>query len=249
MSLINIMQSRRGLERWLSDVVLVTPDIRHCWPGRGHMTGSNLRDIVAGADGVPSETIPFAAGPVIDGQVAVAADYGTSPTTRVYDMGLGVANADTDWSIAAWVNWDGRLASSSGAIVGRGYLQVNRGLGLYVGTNGAVRFQVRDGANTANSGADGTALTVGRWYLLTGTWDMATKTSRLYISGELSEPPVTNEDITTIVAANSWVAGARISGKTPGFYFGGSIGPVAVYQRRLSDEEIKWHYETAVKGI
>ena len=107
---------------------------------------------------------------------------------------------------------------------------------------------MRDAQNTAwlnRAVPGGTLLTLGCWYHVTGVYNLQNNSIKTYVNGvldrELDSLPVTALASTTgnfIMGREPWT--------TPTRYFDGTIDDVRVYNRALSDQEIKTLANTSV---
>lgn len=76
------------------------------------------------------------------------------------------------------------------------------------------------------------------WHHIVGTWDGSTK--KLYIDGiEKGSGAKSGEIVTTTPGASV----GRFGGTTAGYYFGGRISNVKIYNKGLSAQEIKQNFE------
>jgi RHS repeat-associated protein len=137
-------------------------------------------------------------------------------------------------TVSAWVNvasdsGDMKVASNEDGTAG-GYK-----LAVY---NGKAEFEVRDASNQFylnRSVSDGTTLTPGIWYQITGVYSRSGQYIKTYVNGVLDRYLATSG----ILAAGS---GNLVIGKEPfaaGGYFNGSIDGVQVYNSALPSAQIK----------
>lgn len=102
----------------------------------------------------------------------------------------------------------------------------------------AFQYIIEDGTVQRGVQADN-VLVAGKWTFLTGTWNHATNTVKLYINGIEQSASHTN---TTPSTGTTMVIGAREGGVNV-THFTGSIGEVTVFDRVLSIDDIKSIYE------
>ncbi|VVB58068.1 Concanavalin A-like lectin/glucanases superfamily protein [Candidatus Anstonella stagnisolia] len=113
--------------------------------------------------------------------------------------------------VAGWALWTKRWTSTV-------YFTVAKNSGTYAETPGAT-------------------LVAGQWYMLTGTFNKATKTASLYVNGALIGS-TTNANVDSFQGTV-----LQIPSVINSFYVDGSIDEVQIYHRVLSDGEIQLLYQ------
>jgi hypothetical protein len=98
-----------------------------------------------------------------------------------------------------------------------------------------------------NLGSTTAPVVQGQWTHLTGTYDAATKTKRLYYNGQLVATR-TNVTATPNGAYALRIGGGATEG-TGNYWFRGDIDEVAVYNTALSPGQIATHYATGKTGL
>ncbi len=160
------------------------------------------------------------------------------------------ADATFDWlstdsfSIEFWVKTDTTTCSTSPeVIVGRsdGTNLLQWWVGCATGGNAA--FYLSD-KNRSSGGTylSGSAINDAKWHHIVAIRDVDTGTLKLYIDGQLdaSTSDNTQTDLDSSAALNiGWL------NLDEGYYFNGTIDELALYNRVLSEREIKSHYYLA----
>lgn len=82
----------------------------------------------------------------------------------------------------------------------------------------------------------------GQWHHIVGSWDGTTK--RIYIDGMLKNSVAKGGNLVTTAPG---AAVGRFGGTTTGYYFQGNIAKVAVYNKGLTDIEVKQNFQ-ATRG-
>ena len=159
-------------------------------------------------------------------------DYLEVPDSDALDQ-PGVTDRVT---LSAWVNWSG----------GPGFQPVVRKIvdplaapwdayGLELFEEGRFFFRISDGANQIFLGSDtDTRLTPGRWQHIAGTYDGTTQ--RLFLDGEQVAQKTIAVDIVVTTGP------LRMGSEAPGSdnHYAGLIDDVAVYDRALSEQEVRY---------
>jgi len=144
-------------------------------------------------------------------------------------------NPTTGLTIESWVNFDG---NSSDFIFEKG--NVNTQFSLFShGTDIVFRTKHSgDGSYHTLSPSKTTAdITNGRWHHIVGSWDGSTK--RIYVDG-VSKSSTSKSG--NLVTTSQGAAIGRFGGTTTGYYFGGGISKVKVYNKGLSSSEVTQNY-------
>lgn len=143
-------------------------------------------------------------------------------------------------TIESWVWFDG---NSNDFIFEKG--NVNTQFSLFSHSNDVVLRTTHVGDGTYDSlGVAKSSLGVsnGRWHHIVGTWDGSVK--QLHIDGV---GKTTKNKTGNLVTTTPGASVGRFGGTTTGYYFGGKISKVALYNRGLTEEEIKQNFE-ALRG-
>ncbi|RCV64106.1 PKD repeat-containing protein [Methanophagales archaeon] len=145
-------------------------------------------------------------------------------------------------TVEAWVNWTGDgnpyFVTKCGEAGDRSY-------DLSGNTDGTVEFRV-GGVDCNTIKSSGAAqVPIGEWVYLVGTYEPSNYV-RLFVNGTLAE-----EDTTSVPAAQgenglSWYIGSR--GGDQG-WFEGIIDEVVIYNRALSEEEVRGAYEAYAQNM
>ena len=148
--------------------------------------------------------------------------------------------ASTDFTIEAWVN-PSSDTSNYRTIVSK-WNDGTPWTGYYLRldiTTGYARFEIDDGDESA-AVVDSTNHFGGGWVNIVGLIDRDSATGmNLYINGVL----VNTADATALESSLDTVASCRIGIGTNSLYpFNGLIDEVRVYNRALSEEEVRYHY-------
>jgi len=115
-------------------------------------------------------------------------------------------------------------------------------LGIY--TNNKVEFEIRDPSGTYyfnRNVAGGTVLEANKWYFVGGWWDGSE--IRSIVNGNFERPY-------SYTGSMGTTTNPLVIGREPfssGYYFNGIIDEVRIYNRALSDEEIKQLYYDYIK--
>ena len=144
-------------------------------------------------------------------------------------------NPTTGLSIESWVKFD---ANSDDFIFEKG--NVNSQYSLFSHSADIVfrTYHSADGAyHTQNPAKSTVGIVNGQWHHIVGSWDGSTK--RIYIDGVLKNSVSKSGNLLT---QTTGAAVGRFGGTTTGYYFGGYISRVCVYNRGLLDTEILQNY-------
>lgn len=151
-----------------------------------------------------------------------------------------VLNPTTGLTIEAWVKFNG---DSDDFIFEKG--DVNTQYSLFSHSTDIVfrTYHAADGAyHTQNPAKSTVGVTNGVPVHIVGSWDGATK--RIYINGVLKDSVA---KAGALITRTTGAAIGRFGGTTTGYYFGGDIYKVAVYNRGLSATEIAQNFN-ALRG-
>jgi hypothetical protein len=190
--------------------------------------------------------------PTADGQVRRAQTF-----SRPGETGINVPGSAYDWgqndsfTIEYWMRKDsacgGTGVSYNEVIVGRD--DASQGTDLHwwtgVGCNeaplGRAVFQLRDAKNNGDAIFGQTVLTNGRWHHVVAVRDGAAGQNRLYVDGRLEA----TLNVTYGAGFDGVVDAALNLGwlnLSQGYYYTGDLDEVAVYDRALTEKELKTHY-------
>jgi len=111
----------------------------------------------------------------------------------------------------------------------------DRAYGIRIRTDNRIAFFITNESDVTIT-VGGLVPDLGEWYFVAGTYDGVS--AKLYINGALfNEKPFSGN---IQICSNNVGIGARSGGLFP-FY--GTVDEVRIYNRALSEEEIKWLYE------
>jgi len=110
--------------------------------------------------------------------------------------------------------------------------------GMAVLSNGSTEVRIRDSDVNYDANVPAGTITAGQWYHLVGTYDG--EYVRSYVNGDLVENGANNPKAHTGDIDTS-IASVYISHPTS-YPFNGIIDEVRIYNRALSAEEVKYHY-------
>jgi hypothetical protein len=163
-----------------------------------------------------------------------------------YDSSLDLGS---DFSISAWIKWEGEnLSSDDNYIVSKRKSGNQMNYDLYISTGSKLIIHVEDAADDSDhSVTSGSSLSLNTWYHVVGTYDSNDGKLRLYLDGEL------NKEGSDISANAPWYTG---SGDDPcmtigmaafatvgNYMFIGSIDDVRIYNVPLSSTQVKHIYD------
>jgi len=172
----------------------------------------------------------------------------------VLDMGT------QSFSVGVWIKSEGFQGSNvyGGKIINKGLTNdgtpPNAGYGLRLWPNNKLEVMLIDSANTFFKYNSPTTLNNNQWYYLVFTVDKTNSISKLFIDGRED----TSKDITGMISLDTnipLVVGALHRGIYHGpvwrttEFFNGLIDEVAIYNRALTPQEIKEHYDNGLNGI
>ena len=149
-------------------------------------------------------------------------------------------NPTTGLTIASWVIFDG---DSQDFIFEKG--NVNTQFSLFSHSTDIVfrTFHSGDASyHTQNPSKSSVGVVNGQWHNIVGSWNGTTKT--IYVDGVLRNSVSKSGSLVTTTPGASV---GRFGGTTTGYWFGGSISSVSVYNKGLSDLEVNQNYQ-ALRG-
>lgn len=154
-----------------------------------------------------------------------------------------VVNTDAGYTLSAWAKLTAVPASTEVVVGAKGVNATSAEL-TYSPVVKAWKFQTSNGDITGRVetlAAPAATPTAGTWYHLAGVYDAASRHMTLYVNGQ----PAGQAD-----APGTWNGAKVLSiGSANGSaFFNGSIGNVQVYQRPLSDGDVKTLYDAGVSG-
>ena len=141
-------------------------------------------------------------------------------------------------TIEAWVNFDG---NSDDFIYEKGDVNTQHSLFSHGGGLNDIRFRTyhADGGNNElffDKTTEG--FQSGRWHHLAATYDKSFK--RLYLDATLR---VSNSENRSLRVTSPGASIGRFGGTTTGYYFGGYIPKVSIYNRALSATEVSQNFQ------
>ena len=191
------------------------------WAPSLGVTGATLRDQSGrGIDGALTNMDPGTDWVTSDGKYALDFVGGTSANEHVL---LGNMPAAPEWSVSAWLRWNGLsgnfavpVAMKFGAVAGMGIANISPG-----------SHQVLYGNAVSATGVYGSAS--GELVHIVASWDGTTQ--RLYANGSLRTGGTTDTGYATAVSALAYGYSTR--------RFAGQVDDVRAYNRALNPNEIK----------
>jgi hypothetical protein len=149
-------------------------------------------------------------------------------------------NPTTGLTIASWVIFD---ADSQDFIFEKG--NVNTQFSLFSHSTDIVFRTFHSGDtsyHTQGLSKSSVGVINGQWHNIVGSWNGTTKT--IYVDGVLRNSVSKSGSLVTTTPGASV---GRFGGTTAGYWFGGSISSVSVYNKGLSESEIQQNFE-ALRG-
>ena len=149
---------------------------------------------------------------------------------------ISIAHSDSlipdVFTIEAWINPESLSGTDRGPMILSKYGGNWHGYMLLIeGSSGCPSMHIDTQDSEIGAGSD-TALVEGKWYFIVGTYDG--KTAKFYVNGELKESAeaelTQDEGIALTIGKASWCEQA---------FFTGIIDEVKIYNRVLSEKEIK----------
>ena len=144
-------------------------------------------------------------------------------------------NPTTELTIESWVNFD---ANSDDFIFEKG--NVNTQYSLFSHSTDIVFRTYHSGDvtyHTQNPAKSTVGVVNGQWHHIVGSWDGSTK--RIYIDGILKDSVSKSGNLIT---QTTGAAIGRFGGTSTGYFFGGKIAKVSVYNKGLSASEVLQNY-------
>jgi len=210
--------------------------------GSGIFPSSNLLAYYT-ADNTPNDSLGTYNGTLVNG-----ATYGTGIINQGFsldgvndtvDMGNNLDfDGSTPFSISCWIN--------ASAIGGTTKIPLGKALntspftGYWFGikTSGEIFFQLSNNGNINWLGIQNSAmLSTSTWYHVVATYDGSKSSSglKVYVNNALNTQTILSNTLTgSISNTKSFKIGARDNG----FYFGGSVDEVGVWDRELTASEV-----------
>lgn len=144
-------------------------------------------------------------------------------------------NPTSGLTIESWVNFDG---NSDDFIFEKG--NVNTQFSLF-SHGGDCVFRTyhagESGYHTQGPSKSTVGIVNGQWHHIVGSWDGSTK--RIYNDGVVKNSVSKSG---ALITRTTGAAVGRFGGTTTGYYFGGKIAYVAVYNRGLTEVEIETRF-------
>jgi len=156
---------------------------------------------------------------------------------RITMPNSSVFNHTSELSIEAWVKFDG---NSADFIFEKG--NVNTQYSLFSHGSDIVfrTFHAGDGGYQSLGPSKTTAgITNGQWHHIVGSWDGSTK--RIYVDG-VDKASVSKSGALTTTSNGAAIG--SFGGTSSGYYFGGEIAIVKIYDKGLSATEVKQNYNS-----
>ncbi len=150
------------------------------------------------------------------------------------------------FSIGAWVKWSGVTDTPQMVIFRGGYDSGNDPFTMLIGNDGEIATQINLGVSpTSTLAAQPNSTIVDRWVHMLATFDVASKSHRLYLNGSLvaqgsCDGPMVSE--LPSWAQPGWGLGNH-SGNVYNYAFGGAIDEARFYDRALTEQEVALLYQ------
>lgn len=141
---------------------------------------------------------------------------------------------NNSFTLSAWANSRSSCPSVAGTTECFIISRAGAHLGLNLVSTNRWRFRIVNSTNNATT-IDSSVITIGKWYLVTGTYDASTGNMSLYVNGSYQSSKIVTGGIR---GYTTWYLGAGTSGGTWNQSFNGTIDEVAVWNRVLSAQEI-----------
>ena len=156
---------------------------------------------------------------------------------RITMPNSSVFNHTSELSIEAWVKFDG---NSNDFIFEKG--NVNTQYSLFSHGSDIVfrTYHAGDsGYQTLSPSKTTAGITNGQWHHIVGSWDGSTK--RIYVDG-VDKASVSKSGALTTTSNGAAIG--SFGGTSSGYYFGGDIAIVKIYDKGLSATEVKQNYNS-----
>lgn len=156
---------------------------------------------------------------------------------RITMPNSSVFNHTSELSIEAWVKFDG---NSEDFIFEKG--NVNTQYSLFSHGTDIVFRTIHAGVSgyhTLSPSKTTAGITNGQWHHIVGSWDGSTK--RIYVDGVDKASVSKSGALTT---NSNGAAIGSFGGTSSGYYFGGDIAIVKIYDKGLSATEVKQNYNS-----
>jgi len=156
---------------------------------------------------------------------------------RITMPNSSVFNHTSELSIEAWVKFDG---NSEDFIFEKG--NVNTQYSLFSHGSDIVFRTIHAGVSgyqTLSPSKTTAGITNGQWHHIVGSWDGSTK--RIYVDGVDKASVSKSGALTT---NSNGAAIGSFGGTSSGYYFGGDIAIVKIYDKGLSATEVKQNYNS-----
>jgi len=156
---------------------------------------------------------------------------------RITMPNSSVFNHTSELSIEAWVKFDG---NSEDFIFEKG--NVNTQYSLFSHGSDIVFRTIHAGVSgyqTLSPSKTTAGITNGQWHHIVGSWDGSTK--RIYVDGVDKASVSKSGALTT---NSNGAAIGSFGGTSSGYYFGGDIAIVKIYNKGLSATEVKQNYNS-----
>ena len=157
------------------------------------------------------------------------------------DCGESIVVENTDLTLSAWI-YVNDLSADERAIIAKYDSTANseRSFLFRVETGGALSFFTHDGVTQTYKRTALDSVSIETWYHIAVVYDDSANDATIYVNSipipnSLQDDTLTNiQDTTTNITIGSWAsANDRMDG---------SIDSVRIYNRALSAEEVKYHY-------
>lgn len=201
------------------------------WPLDGHTLDLNPsatrnNGTVTGALPVPSQN------PAIPASLAYkfngSSDYIVTPAF----------SGGSDWTVNLWVN---PLSLAGKTIIGKDDVSSNRVFQLQVATSGQLTLYAWNAAGTfyQTAGSKTNGLSIGKWTMVSISWNSTTNKITTYSNARLWEEATTTSTAKTVSMIMDI---GRQGGASPTNFFSGSMQDIAYFNKALSQQEIQAIY-------
>jgi hypothetical protein len=165
-------------------------------------------------------------------------------------MTLGTINMNSDYTVEAWVKFNDTTADATELInlYGETYGSFGPGSGLNWYDDGYFYYRHINGGSYSDKYLNFPFTpTVGTWYFISVTYETASNGIKIYVNGNLLGSDTMGQDW---ASANTMLVGAfDQSGYGLQAFFNGTIDSVRIYNRSLSEAQIKALYNNRTDRI
>lgn len=150
---------------------------------------------------------------------------------------LGMSN----FTISGWINPNVGVTSGNNNIISSWGSPVRLGVGINAGTFASIGG-IDSNSNSISGGQSTTALPLGKWSFVVGTFDRTNNVANLYVDGKITN--ISNLSIANLTGtfntSGTIQAGASNGGATA--YLNGKLDGIRVYTKVLTAQEVAGRY-------